>query len=153
MPILSFGRLYCPVGGIPGRRAELSDRMVTINYQVINGMSDNDTPLDISTLSELRAMLEEGLEELLVEYLDDTRSQLTKLRTAVASGDNAAIVSISHTLKGSSGNLGVSNVYRLCQALEQEARSGSVLDATASLRAIEVAFERAQQELAAFLAS
>jgi HPt (histidine-containing phosphotransfer) domain-containing protein len=116
-------------------------------------MSNNDTPLDISTLVELRTMLEEGLDELLVEYLVDTRLQLTKLHTAVASGDNAAIVSISHTLKGSSGNLGVSNVYHLCQALEREAHSGSVLDAQASLHAIEAAFERAQQELAAFQAN
>lgn len=115
-------------------------------------MCDNDTPLDIGTLSELRSMLEEELDELLIEYLHDTRSQLTELHQAVANGDSAALVSISHTLKGSSGNLGVSNVYLLCQALEQEAQSGSVVDAVASLKAIEAAYERAKQALETFIA-
>lgn len=115
-------------------------------------MSGNDTPLDMGTLNELREMLEEGLDELLNEYLGDTSSQLVKLQAAVGSADIAAIASVSHTLKGSSGSLGVSRVYALCQELEQEANSGAIADAAASLAAIEVAFEVAKEELTAYMA-
>jgi HPt (histidine-containing phosphotransfer) domain-containing protein len=114
-------------------------------------MREYETSLDMSTLRELREMLDEGLDELLTEYLDDTASQLENLHHAVAGADHAAIASISHALKGSSGNLGVRGISTLCHALEQEAKSGAVADAAASLQAIEAAFETAKEELAAFM--
>lgn len=115
-------------------------------------MSDNDTTLDLNTLNELREMLEEGLDELLAEYLDDTPNQIEQLRSAVNAGDIAAIASVGHALKGSSGNLGVNALYLLCQTLEQEAKGGSVADAAGSLAQIEAAFSRAKEDIAAYRA-
>jgi HPt (histidine-containing phosphotransfer) domain-containing protein len=115
-------------------------------------MSRNDTSLDMSTLNELRDMLDDGLDELLTEYLDDTSLQLARLRAAVHSEDIAAVASISHTMKGSSGNLGVSGVYTLCQELEQAANSGAIVNVDVLLAAIEVAFETAKEKLAAYMA-
>ena len=115
-------------------------------------MSNSEDSLDLATLNELKEMLEEGLEELLDTYLDDTPRQLALLRTAVDSDDIPAINSIAHTLKGSSGNLGINGVYQLCSALEQEARSGAVADAMGSLKAIEGEFEKASEALTAFRA-
>ena len=77
--------------------------------------------LDLGTLNELREMLEEGLDELLDEYLKDAPSQLSKLGDVIEAGDVQAISEVAHSLKGSSGNLGIRAVYSLCQQLEQEA--------------------------------
>lgn len=115
-------------------------------------MIDDNASLDMSTLDELREMLEEGLDELLTEYLADTQHQLTQLRQVADSNNMAAIATISHTLKGSSGNLGVSSMYALCQVLEQEAKCGVVADMAASLGALEDAFNKAKKELAVFMA-
>ncbi len=114
-------------------------------------MSDSDNTLNLTTLNELKELLEEGLDELLEEYLDDTPNQLAQLREAVAANDVVAIDSIAHTLKGSSGNLGVHGVYQLCAALEQEAKEGVVADAAASLATIEAEFEKAKLALAGFM--
>ena len=108
--------------------------------------------LNLMTLNELKEMLEEGLDELLDEYLLDTPSQLEQLKVAVEAGDITAIASVAHTLKGSSGNLGVSGVSELCQQLEQEARGGAVTNGSGALEAIAAAFEQAKSELAEYRA-
>ena len=108
--------------------------------------------LDLGTLNELREMLEEGLDELLDEYLKDAPSQLSKLGDVIEAGDVQAISEVAHSLKGSSGNLGIRAVYSLCQQLEQEARGGSVADGAGSLKAIVEAFEQAQVDLADYRA-
>lgn len=115
-------------------------------------MNEDDTALDLATLGELREILEEGLNELLAAYLHDAESQLDKLRHAVARGDSSAIAAISHSLQGSSGNLGVRGVSALCRALEQEARHGTLTDGAASLHGIEQAFARAKEGLTTFMA-
>ena len=108
--------------------------------------------LDLGTLNELKEILEEGLDELLDEYLADAPSQLSKLTDAAEAGDVQAIADVAHSLKGSSGNLGISTVYTLCQQLEQEAKGGNVANVDDSLKAIAEAFEQAKSELAQFRA-
>lgn len=114
-------------------------------------MSDGDGVLDLVALDELRDILEEGLDELIDEYFDDTRQQLLSLRSAVDTGDLDAINSISHTLKGSSGNLGISSVYEICAVLEQEAKAGVMVDAKVSLRTLETTFDKAKSALRCYL--
>ncbi len=110
------------------------------------------TSLNLTTLNELKEMLEEGLDELLDEYLSDTTSQLAQLREAVDAGDINTIASIAHTLKGSSGNLGINAVYLLSQDLEQEAKTGQLRDGRGALASIEAAFSQVKDDLVAYKA-
>lgn len=114
-------------------------------------MTSGDNDLNLETLEELREMLEEGLDEVLEEYMGDAERQLKLLNNAVESGDLQAIGSISHSLKGSSGNLGIAGVYRQCAALEQEVKAGNVHDAAASLAAIERELKQAHHAINHFL--
>lgn len=114
-------------------------------------MSDADAPLNLVTLNELKDMLEEGLDELLNDYLDDAPQQLSKMRAAAESGDIQALGVQAHSLKGSSGSLGVTGVYELCASLEQEAKGGVVTRVAASLTNIEAELARAQEAMAAFM--
>ena len=114
-------------------------------------MSGTENSLDLAVLNELKDILEEGLEELLEEYLEDTPRQLSLLRAAVDAGDVSEIGTVAHTLKGSSGNLGISALYLLCAALEQEAKEGAVIDASASLAALEVEFDKVKLALVSFM--
>ncbi len=108
-----------------------------------------DAPLNAETVNELREILEEGLDELFEEYLADTPKQLEQMRGAAEGGDAAALTSIAHTLKGSSGNLGVAVVYELCRQLEERARAADTGDAAERVAAIESAFAEARTAIQA----
>ncbi len=114
-------------------------------------MGDVENSLDLDTLNELKVILEEGLNELLEEYLNDSPRQLAGLRQAVEAHDTLAIRSHAHTLKGSSGNLGIRHLYQLCANLEKQARKGDVADPEAAYTAIEAEYERARLALEAFM--
>lgn len=114
-------------------------------------MGGNNNSLDLTVLDELREILEDGLDELIAEYLHEAPSELLQLRDAVERDDILNIVSIAHSLKGSSGNLGISGLYNLCATLEQEAKSGSHVDFQASLAEIKSEFARARADIAHYL--
>lgn len=114
-------------------------------------MKNDDNILNLETLHELREMLDDGLDEVLTEYVGDASQQLRQLHVAVEVGDVEAIGDISHSLKGSSGNLGIQGLYELCARLEQEAKSGTVGDAPASLALIEQEFDRAKNAINHFM--
>lgn len=115
-------------------------------------MSANPAPLDLSVLDELKDILEEGLTELLEEYLNSAPSQLQALEKEVEKNNLSGIATLSHSLKGSSGNLGIAGMYQLCLALEQEAKSGQLDDAKERMTAISEAFEQAKEELGRYMA-
>lgn len=115
-------------------------------------MRAGEHSLDMTTINELREMLEEGLDELFNEYLADAPLQLARLSDAVELNDIEAITSIAHTLKGSSGNLGIRGVSELSAKLEQEARSGTLKDVNASIAAIGAELAAAKAALAELVA-
>ena len=79
--------------------------------------------VDLSVLFGLRELQEEGkpdiLNELIELYLTDVPPQLAALREAVEAGDAHAVERISHTLKGSSANMGAVRMEALCTELEE----------------------------------
>lgn len=123
---------------------------ILINYKLGYGgrmSADANAILDMSTVNELREMLEEGYDELIDDYLSDTPTLLQGLTGAASTGDMAQLTSLSHTLKGSSGNIGVHNVYLLAQQLEQVGRGQEDGDPERLLQALEQAYKLASQAL------
>lgn len=110
-------------------------------------MTDSAKLLDMDTLNDLRTMLDDGLDELLQEYLKDSRRLLQELEEVAGLGDQERLSSLAHALKGSSGNLGVSQVYRLSEALEQDARAGRLDDAPARVSELQQVYQRSCEAL------
>jgi len=110
-------------------------------------MTDSPNLLDMDTLNDLRTMLDDGLDELLQEYLNDSQRLLGELVEAAAQGDMERLTSLAHALKGSSGNLGVSLVYRVSEALEQDARAGRLDDAPARVNELQQVYQRSCEAL------
>jgi HPt (histidine-containing phosphotransfer) domain-containing protein len=106
-------------------------------------MTENKDLLDMDTLNDLRTMLDDGLDELLQEYLSDSQQLVQELIVAAGQGDTEKLISLAHALKGSSGNLGVSHVYHISQALEQDARDGRLEDAPARVSELQQEYQRA----------
>ncbi len=112
--------------------------------------------LDHAMLDELRGLQEEGMPDLLSElvelFMAEAPPLISTLRTAIATGDAAALRVAAHTLKGCSGNLGAVVLAAECKKLEELSRSGALDGAQLDLAAVEREYARAvtalQQELA-----
>jgi HPt (histidine-containing phosphotransfer) domain-containing protein len=98
-------------------------------------------PLDRAVLERLLAR--RSGRELLDLYAQESRGIVTKLREAVARGDANETREAAHSLKGSSGYVGASQVARLSAELEQAARAGTLDRVELLLADLEHEFSRA----------
>lgn len=114
-------------------------------------MNESTPILDMTTINELTTMLDDGVHELFEEYLHNAAGLLMQLESAAQEGDSEAFRRLLHALKGSSGNLGIANVYRLCKALELEARSDMAGVPPERVKDVEQAFNEAREALRALM--
>ena len=62
------------------------------------------------------------IKELFDLYLKDAAETIGKLEAAITAGDIDAVKSLGHSLKGSSGNLRITEVQQKALAVEMEAK-------------------------------
>ena len=109
------------------------------------------SPLDEEIVQELQILADENddiLRELVDAYVDDAKTRLRDLRDDIGRGDAQALGEISHSLRGSSGNLGAQVVATLCGSLEAMARNDNTgNDAQRMLLLLEGEFQRAEHAL------
>jgi two-component system sensor histidine kinase/response regulator len=108
--------------------------------------------IDLSVLESFREIQQQGRPDLVNElidlYIDDTRSRLVQMRTALNEQDAQKLQRTAHSLKGSSGNLGLRAMAALCLELEKTLNHKS-LDATPGIvTRLEEEFRRVEQALA-----
>ncbi len=78
-----------------------------------------EADLDPIVLQKLRALMPaESLDELLSVYLQDTRLRLAGMDHLVDAGDQAALRSTAHMIKGSASMAGATRVARMASQLE-----------------------------------
>ena len=111
--------------------------------------------IDLSVLESFREIQQEGrpdlVNELIELYINDTRSRLVQMRAALNEQDAQKLQRTAHSLKGSSGNLGLRVMAALCFELEKTMNHKS-LDATPGIVArLEEEFRRVEQALASEL--
>jgi two-component system, sensor histidine kinase and response regulator len=108
---------------------------------------------DISVIERLNLFEQEFSAAMVVRLIDkflpDTAQRLVDLRQAVAAADAQAVARAAHGLKGSYGNIGSQGAAGVCLLLEQDARSGSVLEADGRLGRLEEDFPRLSWQLQA----
>ena len=78
-----------------------------------------DTHLDRDVLSALQEVMEAEYPLLLDTFLADSEERLRLLRMAQ---DAAQVISAAHSFKGSSSNMGATQLAELCRQLEERAR-------------------------------
>ena len=92
--------------------------------------------IDQEKVDELRDIIEEGLDELIDDFLDHTPAELRKIQQAIEDNDQDQIYRLTHTLKSSSGNIGMALLSDYCKTMEYQARNGELKDAAGQLRAM-----------------
>jgi HPt (histidine-containing phosphotransfer) domain-containing protein len=92
--------------------------------------------LDETVLEELRDILEGEFPVLLQTYIADSIARLNDIEQAMAAADATALRKAAHSLKGSSGNLGLLAMAHYCSEIEEAGRSGNIEHATTCVDAL-----------------
>ena len=107
--------------------------------------------IDQTVLFALAQAQEEGEPDLIVElidlYLEDAPQWVEAIRAAVAQADAASIKRAAHTLKGSSGSVGVRQVAEICKLFEQTDFSIPAASGETLMQLLDREFERARAAL------
>ncbi len=67
----------------------------------------------------------EDVKELLELYVGATSSDLEVLQGAISNNDTETIHERAHSIKGASGNLGLTDFYELAKDIDDQARAGN----------------------------
>jgi HPt (histidine-containing phosphotransfer) domain-containing protein len=105
--------------------------------------STRSLTVDLCVLTNFDEAQSDGEPDLIVElidlYLQEASQLLAGMREAVANKDELAIKRAAHSLRGSSGNLGILQMALMCREVEQM-KSDDILP-------IEVLVNKMEQEL------
>lgn len=113
-----------------------------------------DTRLDTSIIDELLSLCDDGDMGLLVElidmFLDDAPSKIDAIIQGATGDDMEAVERAAHSLKGSSGNLGATELMDVAEQLQLASREGTterVRELVPSLESNYTAADAALREL------
>ncbi|MGI8911594.1 MAG: response regulator [Rubrobacteraceae bacterium] len=115
-------------------------------------LPEDELALDPEVISGLRD-LEEGspglLEELVEMFLEDAPPRIEVLGVAVEEGDAHSVERISHSLKGSSGNMGGRRMSEVSEKLQIAGASADLEQAPDLLSSLREEFDRMREALRA----
>ena len=109
--------------------------------------------LDELVLAELREIMGDDYLRLLQTYLESAPRLIADAHSAIANGDQKALLLSAHSLKSSSANVGANRLSQLAHDTERLARDGDLEEAQHSLEAVDAAFRSAEALLLEHLAS
>jgi len=107
--------------------------------------------IDIDTLGGLKNILGENINELIVTFID--RSTLLVNEIMVNENDIEKIKFNIHSLKGSSGNIGAKELFRLCEMIENKISNKQIDKINSYLTILNHELSGVHKELSLFLKS
>jgi len=90
------------------------DKENLLNYEIIQN------------LKELDSEESNFFSELIDIYLTESKKLLDKINKGISKNDKDMVSNNSHTLKGSSSNIGAMELSRLCAEIEKKSREGNL---------------------------
>lgn len=103
--------------------------------------------LDLDRLVEVYEDDHDGILELLGLMLKNNTGLLVKLETATAEHDLEGVRKAAHAMKGSTGNVGATQMYDLTRTLEERLRDGEWGGTPERVAEIHQAFLRLRREV------
>jgi HPt (histidine-containing phosphotransfer) domain-containing protein len=105
--------------------------------------------MDLKAIGEDIGLDEEEFLEIVELFLETAQTDIDRLRHALSSGDIQSINEAAHSLKGSAGNLGFMEIYRLSKEIESATRQNTLEHIGPVLESIEKVKETIQAALSA----
>ncbi|MBL0717578.1 MAG: Hpt domain-containing protein [Desulfosarcina sp.] len=90
----------------------------------------------------------DDVKELLELYVTATASDLESLREAIGNNDAKIVHERAHSIKGASGNLGLTDFYELAKEIDDLARSNNLAGLETICNDFEYKFKQLTQEVA-----
>ena len=103
--------------------------------------------LDMDTITTLRSILDGGLDELLMDFINETPADIEKLYLAASQKDLSGLARLAHYLKGSGGNIGARTFSDLCCELELAAIEDKLINPLGQVSRIEQSFVQSKQAM------
>jgi len=107
----------------------------------------NDSSLDHDTITYLKEATEEMFIEIIETFLSDTPVRLKLLNNALTNNDLTVLTEESHSIKGSSSNIGALKLSALCSVIEKESRNNTILNQAENVRLAIIEFDKVKSEL------
>jgi len=111
----------------------------------------NSPIIDPEAIANLRSLSPEDgdafLKEILGIFMEDTPERISELHASRASGDAVAFTRAAHNIKGSSCNVGATELHTVAEQLEHRSRQHGLENVEALVAELEAAFIRAREEL------
>lgn len=87
--------------------------------------------LDPAVWESLRSLDDDPafLDELIDLFIDDAMPRAERVRTSLAAGDVATARAAAHSIRGTAGNIGASQVAAMATALEHDLEAGVAVSA------------------------
>lgn len=108
--------------------------------------------LDFDIIDGLRSILGDDIYELFADFLEQAPQEIAQLHTVFGKNNFEELSRVAHSLKGSSGNLGIAALSDLCANLEHDARDGIESSLQTYIHSIEADFEVAKESINKLLA-
>lgn len=108
-------------------------------------------PVDTDNLEMLKEVIGDDLKDILKSYLDVAPSTLSNIKNAIENRDADGLRLHAHTLKGSSANIGATELPPLCLVLEDKGKDGVTEGLAADLAAVEAENDKVSAFLKQYL--
>ena len=103
--------------------------------------------LDLNKINELKEMLEDDFNELLILFKENSREHIDDLKVAHEENNVEDILKYAHSLKGASGSLGLQALFDLITDLEHLLRKDATANVNSKISDIELTYSKTLTEL------
>ncbi len=107
--------------------------------------------LDPAVIERLRQLTPPGepdvLKEVLQLFLQEVPSRISRLRAAWQAGNPSDVHRAAHSLKGSSGNIGATDLFEVCRQLDDQGRAGDLAQMPTLVACLDTEYARVAAEI------
>jgi histidine phosphotransfer protein HptB len=113
--------------------------------------------IDPEAIANLRALSPDDgdvfLKEILTLFLEDTPARMNDLRASLANQKTDLFVRSAHSIKGSAGNVGATELRAIAELMEHHGRHNGPAGTEGMMVELEAAYARTRQALQKLVAS
>jgi HPt (histidine-containing phosphotransfer) domain-containing protein len=104
--------------------------------------------MDFRELAENLELEENEFLELVGLFVKTGYSDLNKLQSAIEDGDTEKVAIVAHSIKGTSANLGLTEIFEFAKRIEMNVRNNDLFGATGAAKRIKAELDRIAKALA-----